>query len=140
LRQARSDLTQSVDKVLAADYQVENPVTNVLGRFQLELHATPEQKLLMGQLRSIEQRLASLEEPPSRTKNSPKGMFTPEQLSPDYISFYSKGDYVEHSKFGVGLVVMVEGAKLTVDFPGGQKRVVDSFIRPALPPKNLDVE
>jgi hypothetical protein len=134
LRQARSNLAQSVDKVLAADYQVENPITNVRGRFQLELHATPEQKLLIGQLRSIEEQLASLEVSPLRT-NVPTARLTTDKLSPDYISFYSTGDYVKHHKFGTGSVVLVDGAKLTVDFPGGQKRVIDDFVELARRPE-----
>lgn len=136
LRQARSSLAQSVSDVLTADYQVENPVTNVRGRFQLELHATPEQKLIIGQLHSIEQRLASLEDNPNRSQVTPPAQRL--MIDPDHISFFSKGDYVSHHKFGIGLVTMVDGAKLTVDFPGGQKRVVDQFVDPAFPPTDLD--
>jgi DNA helicase-2/ATP-dependent DNA helicase PcrA len=40
------------------------------------------------------------------------------------------GDKVSHSKFGQGLIVEKEGAKLTVDFPGvGKKRVIDAFVK-----------
>jgi hypothetical protein len=134
LRHGRSSLAQAVDKVLAADYQVENPVTNVRGRFQLELHATPEQKLLMGQLRSIEQRLTSMENSSSRKNIPTVALSNPNKFDPDYISFYSMGDYVKHNKFGVGPVVSVEGAKLTVDFPIGRKRVIDDFVELASPP------
>jgi transcription elongation factor GreA-like protein len=136
LRHARSNLAQSVDKVLAADYQVENPVTNVRGRFQLELHATPEQKLLIGQLRSVEQRLASLEDSSTRTNIPASTLTNPANFSPDFITFYAKGDYVKHHKFGVGPVILVDGNKLTVDFPGGRKRVIDGFVQLALPPPN----
>lgn len=137
LRQARSSLAQSVGDVLAADYQVENPVTNVRGRFQLEMHATPEQKLILGQLQSIEQRLISLEENPNRTAASKMQSLVP-KLDQNYISSFSKGDYVAHHKFGVGPVVLVDGVKLTVDFPGGRKRVIDDFVIPTLPPTEQD--
>ena len=42
---------------------------------------------------------------------------------------YLKGDRVFHQKFGYGLVTLVEGNKLTVDFEkAGEKRVIDSFV------------
>jgi DNA helicase II / ATP-dependent DNA helicase PcrA len=42
---------------------------------------------------------------------------------------YTKGDRVFHQKFGYGLVTLVEGNKLTVDFEkAGEKRVIDSFV------------
>jgi hypothetical protein len=38
---------------------------------------------------------------------------------------------IEHPKFGVGVVVIVEGNKLEIDFDlVGRKRVVDSFVKP----------
>ena len=42
---------------------------------------------------------------------------------------WSKGERVFHQKFGYGLVTLVEGNKLTVDFEkAGEKRVIDSFV------------
>jgi len=41
---------------LASDYQVEDLVTNARGRFKLEQHATPEQQVIIDQLRGIEMR------------------------------------------------------------------------------------
>jgi DNA helicase-2/ATP-dependent DNA helicase PcrA len=39
---------------------------------------------------------------------------------------------VFHLKFGYGLVTLVEGSKLTVDFDkAGEKRVIDSFVERA---------
>lgn len=136
LQQARSSLSQSANDVLRADYQVENPVTNARGRLKLEQHATPEQKLIIGQLQSIEHRLMALE-------SSPVGNAAPSvrnavpyvsKVDPDYISFYAIGDYVTHSKFGTGKIILIEGAKLTIDFPVGRKKVIDDFVSSASAP------
>jgi DNA helicase-2/ATP-dependent DNA helicase PcrA len=62
----------------------------------------------------------------------------PSKLDRNYVSDYTKGDYVNHHKFGTGPVLLVDGAKLTVDFPVGRKRVIDDFVSPALPPPDLD--
>lgn len=53
---ARARLAQAVDLVTAGGLAVENPVTNARGRFQLEQSATPEQQILMQQMRALEQR------------------------------------------------------------------------------------
>ncbi len=42
---------------------------------------------------------------------------------------YAEGEIVHHDKFGDGVVVHVEGNKLTIDFEqAGRKRVLDSFV------------
>ena len=47
-------------------------------------------------------------------------------------SHYNRGDRIFHEKFGYGNIRWVEGNKLTVDFDkAGEKRVIDSFVRPA---------
>jgi DNA helicase-2/ATP-dependent DNA helicase PcrA len=45
---------------------------------------------------------------------------------------FSIGDRVMHEKLGAGIVTLVDGNKLTVDFDSGvTKRVVDSFVERA---------
>ncbi|SFZ82825.1 DNA helicase-2 / ATP-dependent DNA helicase PcrA [Devosia enhydra] len=44
-------------------------------------------------------------------------------------SAYRVGDTVVHLKFGSGVVVAIEGNKLSIDFEAGRKKVLDSFIR-----------
>jgi DNA helicase-2/ATP-dependent DNA helicase PcrA len=52
--------------------------------------------------------------------------------SGDGDASYRRGDRIFHQKFGYGLVRMVDGNKLTVDFDkAGEKRVIDSFVIPA---------
>jgi DNA helicase-2/ATP-dependent DNA helicase PcrA len=47
-------------------------------------------------------------------------------------SLLTAGERVFHQKFGYGLVVEVDGNKLTIDFEkAGRKRVVDSFVERA---------
>ncbi len=42
---------------------------------------------------------------------------------------FQRGERVFHDKFGYGVVTLVEGNKLTVDFDkAGEKRVIDSFV------------
>jgi hypothetical protein len=62
LRRAREELRQAVASVCAEDYEVDNPVTRARGQIKLEQHATPEQKVLMEQLKSIQLRLETIEE------------------------------------------------------------------------------
>jgi DNA helicase-2/ATP-dependent DNA helicase PcrA len=51
---------------------------------------------------------------------------------PERPSGYARHDRVFHQKFGYGRVVGVEGNKLTIAFDqAGEKRVIDSFLRPA---------
>jgi hypothetical protein len=45
------------------------------------------------------------------------------------ISAFAPGMLVEHSKFGRGIVVCIEGNKLEIDFEhAGRKKVLDSFV------------
>lgn len=61
LRKAREELKRAVDAVLVDGYQVDNPVTRARGQIKLEERATPEQKLVLEQLRSHQDRLENLE-------------------------------------------------------------------------------
>ena len=50
----------------------------------------------------------------------------PAQTSPNG---FSRGDKVSHAKFGRGIVIHMDGAKLDIAFEsGGTKRVIDSFV------------
>jgi len=51
--------------------------------------------------------------------NKPDDAFTPYTLT----SRYEKGQLVAHSKFGKGLVVFVEGARVEILFPDGIKKL-----------------
>jgi hypothetical protein len=61
LKDAQARLREQVAAVLAEDYVVENPVTNARGRMSLDQHATPDQKVLLEQMRGIQERLSALE-------------------------------------------------------------------------------
>jgi hypothetical protein len=61
IRAARNALKAQVAATLEDGYQVENPVTSARGRVQLEQHATPGQQVLLDGLRSLTERVASLE-------------------------------------------------------------------------------
>jgi len=50
---------------------------------------------------------------------------------PGKSSAFKLGETVLHLKFGNGKVVGIEGNKLTIEFPSGRKKVLDSFIRKA---------
>jgi hypothetical protein len=71
LEAAKTALKDAVEEVLKPGFQVENPVTRARGFEKLEEHATPEQKLVLQQLQSMEFRLAAIERRSSpRTRGS----------------------------------------------------------------------
>jgi hypothetical protein len=59
--EAREQLKQAVDAVLADDYQVENPVTRARGYAEMSRHAMPEIKVLMAEIEGLKSRVASYE-------------------------------------------------------------------------------
>jgi hypothetical protein len=61
LRNARAELKRAVAAVNSPSYEVDNPVTRARGQLNLELHATPEQRVLIEQVRSIQIRLDAIE-------------------------------------------------------------------------------
>jgi hypothetical protein len=61
LENARNDLKRAVEAVLDPNYQVENPVTKTRGRILLKEHATPEIRVLMDEMRAIQDRLDQIE-------------------------------------------------------------------------------
>jgi hypothetical protein len=123
---ARAELSKAVTAVLEDGYQVENPVTNARGRFQLQQHATPSQQVLFDQLRAIEQRLAKIEryEDPEVTVSAQPIRPRTEPHDPPL----QVGETVFHSKFGRGPIIGIDGSRVTIEFSVGTKRVVDSFI------------
>lgn len=53
-------------------------------------------------------------------------------IKPPAGSSYKEGDLILHSQFGQGLVVAVEGDKLTIHFDnGGKRKVLDRFVQKA---------
>jgi hypothetical protein len=130
LVEAKASLSAMVEATLSPGYQVENPVTNARGRYELEKHATPEQQVIISQLRGIEERIAKIEFDmrPSRLSALVDGPVS----NTGEISFFSVGDFAEHLKFGVGQVLEVDGRKVTVSFSGGRKKVIDSFLIPVV--------
>jgi hypothetical protein len=62
LREARDNLKRAVAAATADGYQVDNPVTRARGQIRLEERATPEEKVLLDQVRAIQSRLESIEE------------------------------------------------------------------------------
>jgi hypothetical protein len=122
---ARVELTKAVQAVLADGYQVENPVTNARGRFQLKEHATPSQKVFIDQLAAIEQRLSRIEAPRRESEIAQPLM---RGRSAPHDPPLRVGERVFHHKFGSGDITSIEESKLTIDFPKGIKRVIDSFV------------
>jgi hypothetical protein len=64
LRKARDELKRTLEAVLAEDYKVDNPVTRARGQIKIEQEATPEQQIVLEQLRAIQARLDNLEDRP----------------------------------------------------------------------------
>lgn len=86
LEAAKAALKDSVDEVLKPGFQVENPVTRARGIEKLEEHATPEQKLVLQQLQSMESRLAAME----RRESKGEDVYAPTSRRFHRVSFSSK--------------------------------------------------
>lgn len=50
---------------------------------------------------------------------------------PPYVSPFKSGDKVTHTVFGPGNVTGVEGERLVIKFSGGEKTILDSFVKAA---------
>jgi hypothetical protein len=61
LQKAKADLKSTIQAVIADGYQVTNPVTNALGYLELERAASPETRVLMGEIEGIKSRLDEFE-------------------------------------------------------------------------------
>jgi hypothetical protein len=70
LTEARDALRAQVAAVLHPAYQVENPVTYTRGRIILEQRATDQERVLLGQLQGIQERLDALEANTTRYPNT----------------------------------------------------------------------
>jgi hypothetical protein len=60
--EARDQLKQAVDAVLARDYQVENPVTRARGYAELSRHAMPGMDVVLAEIETIKDRLTIAED------------------------------------------------------------------------------
>jgi hypothetical protein len=60
--EARQHLKQAVDAVLAADYQVENPVTRARGYAELSRHAMPGMDVILAEIDALKAGLQSVEQ------------------------------------------------------------------------------
>ncbi len=61
LSAAQRELADQIRLAVSIEHKVENPVTHARGAIRLEETATPEQKVLLEEMRSISERLSSLE-------------------------------------------------------------------------------
>src|SRR5262245_13093094 len=61
LGQAKSDLKRAVEAVLENGYEVQNPVTAARGRLRLEENISPENKVLLDEMRALSDRVGTLE-------------------------------------------------------------------------------
>jgi hypothetical protein len=49
--------------------------------------------------------------------------------APAYASKYTVGDQISHPMFGDGTVTAIDANKLTIEFPGATKQIVDDFVK-----------
>jgi hypothetical protein len=71
LVEARRDLAAAIKVAVTSDHRVENPVTHARGAIRLEQSASPEQKVILEELRSFGERLAAVESRGSSLLNGP---------------------------------------------------------------------
>jgi hypothetical protein len=62
LRKARGELKRAVEAVLSEGYKVDNPVTRARGQIKIEQEATPGERVVLEQIRSIQKRVEALED------------------------------------------------------------------------------
>jgi hypothetical protein len=60
--EARDQLKQAVDAVLAPDYQVENPVTRARGYAEISRHAMPGMDVVLAEIESLKDRVSAAEQ------------------------------------------------------------------------------
>jgi hypothetical protein len=58
---ARKDLVSAVTDAIAPDHKIDNPVTRAKGQAKFEQEATPKEKILIDEVRSLSERLANFE-------------------------------------------------------------------------------
>lgn len=58
---AMSALKAAVEEATRPGFKDENPISHALGRIQLEEHASPDQKVLLDRMETLENRLAHVE-------------------------------------------------------------------------------
>ena len=87
-------------------------------------------KWAQGYNKNYSQQQSSFQLDRSRAKNT--GAQTPRKISSAKSSSFKIGDRVFHDKFGYGMVVLLDGNKLEVDFEKRTlRKVMDSFVTPA---------
>lgn len=77
IKKARVELGAQVKAVLAEGFEVVNPVTNARGRLRLEEHATPEQQLMMNEMRELSRRVVAVEAVTGIEQPYSRGFTTP---------------------------------------------------------------
>ena len=66
VNKAVSDLSAAIKAVLDPSFEIDNPVVAALGRLRIEMSATPDEKVLLKSIQSLEARVAQLEAPEMR--------------------------------------------------------------------------
>jgi hypothetical protein len=128
LRNARIALKVQIEAILAPGYQVDNPVTRTRGAVALEQGATPGERVLLEQIRSLESRLASLENGfPTSTKPSSKA-YPWEGLGMSTLTFRNRGGLTDKqvetiekpstAQFGVATPIARNKSSLVVGVMG----------------------
>jgi predicted RNase H-like HicB family nuclease len=66
LEEAKANLKRTLEVVLAKGYNVDNPVTHARGIVHLQEQATDDQRVLLGELNGIKDRLGKIEQRPPK--------------------------------------------------------------------------
>lgn len=62
IRRAREDLKAALNSIVSPTYKVDNPVTRAQGQINLDLQASPSERVLVDQIRALQQRLSIIED------------------------------------------------------------------------------
>jgi hypothetical protein len=129
LKAAQSLLKLQLEAILAEGYQVDNPVTRTRGVVALEKGATSGEKVLLDQIRAMENRLVSVEKKTrSRVPSSTKYYGGGDPVDTTMFTFRSPSGFDKHraemlqaaliQQFGLAVQISLSGNEMSVLIPG----------------------
>jgi hypothetical protein len=109
---AQGALVEQIRLANSPEHRVENPVTHARGAIRLEKTATPEQKVLITEMRSISERLALLE---TRQESGRSWQNQSKAESVLRVIYHTVGD-LEKLKHGISMIIIHTGIPLSWSF------------------------
>ena len=143
---AQAKLKAAIEEVLKPGFQVDNPVTRAHGVVALEQGATSSEKVLLDEVRSIQARLANLEQEKS-ARIRPLDNRSEPPLGSTMVTFLTNRRFLkEHAailyaalakQFGIAVSLGQGPGEITFAIPGNSN--INDFSIPGGLPKDLEI-